>query len=450
MAKIDDLLNLDFSKISSEQLKKAIEDFNSDYNSESDKAGFVKAHSENINKLFGMVERHAPEAIRKVEKKTESKDKKGTSSGTKTESQKPSEGKNGKLLKVLILVLNELDGILDKAIDKDIDDADLILIIQLTDELKEAIEKGDDKKVQRTIEKILQSFGKWQEKTASANGQAPKEAKEVLEKATKSVNKLLEELNIPLMDAKGSAKPKPESKAKPKKEAEESQSVILTKELVREVIDELTDIGIDLDGEDETIIATTRMDLEEALDETEQADFRKKVVEAVESFKDFVKDISDTKSRKAAIESVNKLLNALGETLLNADGKEKRESEKERSKRILEELEELKPELERCRAVVNEANRKKREAQGSKPKPTRFTQLKTKLLSLAKLIPPHLKDNIDVQKKTEKVLLTAHRELVSAWGMDKVKAKPGAEAIKEEFDKMEEKAEKKSSSNKSK
>ena len=62
------------------------------------------------------------------------------------------------------------------------------------------------------------------------------------------------------------------------------------------------------------------------------------------------------------------------------------------------------------------------------------------------LIPDNLKEDVNVQRKTEKILLTTHRELVNAWGMNKVKAKSGAEAIKDKFEAMEEKAEKKETS----
>src|SRR5690606_21905652 len=43
------------------------------------------------------------------------------------------------------------------------------------------------------------------------------------------------------------------------------------------------------------------------------------------------------------------------------------------------------------------------------------------------------------QKRTEKILLKTHSDLVDAWGMSKIKAKPGAEAIKDKFDALEEK-----------
>lgn len=303
MAKIEDLQNLDFDKIKSDPLKKAVKDLVADYEKEDDKAFFQDAAKDNIDKLFSMVKSHSPEAIQKSEKK-------------------PAE-----------------------------------------------------------------------------------------------------------MPAK-----------KEKSEATESGSDDL-RSLTREVTDELTDLGIDLDGEDETIIATTRMDLEEAMDESSDTKFTSQVKKAVESFQEFASDISDTKIRKLAVASVDKLAKALELEKPEAKPKpDKREADKKKSKEILEELKKLDPELEACRAVIREHNKKKREAQGTKPKKTRYTKLKEKLLSLINLMPDNLKNDVKVQRKTEKILLTTHRELVAAWGMNKVKAKPGAEAIKDKFDVMEEKA----------
>ena len=428
MGKIDDLLNLNFDKINSEPLKKAIEEFNSDYKSEPNKADFEKENVENINKLFSMVERYAPEAIQKTEKKPKE-------SSSKKDSKSESKNGNGKLMKILILVIGDFKGVLEKLKQSDLDEADMVVLLEMTEQLEKALESGDDEKIKKAVEAQLDAFDKWQGKMKKSQEKVHKEQGK---KATESINKLLEELGIPTIESNGAAKPKNKSKD----ESQKSQTTILTRELVREVIDELTDIEIDLEGHDDTIIASTRLELEEALDEREQSKFRKKLEKAVEGFRDWAMDISDDKARKESIASMNKLFHALGETELNADGKEQKESEKARSKRILAELKDLKPELDRCRTVVNEANKKKREAEGAKPKKTRLTKLKTKLLSIARLIPPQLKDNPDVQKKTEKILLTAHRELVNAWGMDKVKAKPGAEAIKEKFDAMEEKVEK--------
>jgi hypothetical protein len=431
MIKVEDLLNLNLTKINSAPLKKAIEDWISDYNKETDKELFAKESKENINKLYAMVEQYAPEAIQKTKKKPEPKETKPGKNG-QTENKR---GK-GKLMKILILVIGNFKGVLKKLKQADLDEADFFVLLEMTKKLEKALESGDDKKIKKAVEAQLDAFDKWQEKMKKSDN---KTHKEQAKNATESINQLLDELGIPTLESNGAVKSKEKSKSSP---STPSQTALLTKELVRVVIDELTDIEIDLEGQDETIIAATRLELEEALEDEEQSKFRKKVVKEAQSFKDWAMDISDAKTRKQSVTAMNKLFNALGESLLNPDGKEKKESEKTRSKRILEELDELQPELERCRAVVSEANRKKREAQGSKPKKTRLTQLKNKLLSIAGLIPPQLKDNPDVQKKTEKILLTAHRELVNAWGMNKVKAKPGAEAIREKFDAMEDKSEK--------
>ncbi len=398
MIKVEDILNLDLDKIGSAPLKEAIKSWIKDYNKEEDKKLFAKESQENIDKLFGMAKKYAPEAIKAAEKK-ESKDKENSETAVLTK----------KLVKEVIEELTELDMTLDGE--------DQTIIATVRHDLEDTLGEADNSKFKSQVTKAIRSF----------------------EKAESNISESKTSKKAKVIIAKLSITPK---ETKPKSdESEKSQTAILTNELVREVIDELTDIEIDLEGQDETIIATTRLELEEALEKKEQSKLHKKVEKAVESFKDWAMDIDDSKAKKAAITSMNKLFNALGEPLLNADGKEQKESEKERSKRILAELQELKPELDRCRAVVSEANKKKRDAEGAKPKKTRLTQLKNKLLSIAGLIPPHLKENLDVQKKTEKILLTAHKELVSAWGMDKVKAKPGADAIKEKFDALEEKKE---------
>ena len=359
MKKIEELLNLDFEKIESEPLKKAVKNLVADYEKEDDKSFFEQAAKDNIDKLLSMVKAHAPEAI----------SKKKETSGIYT----TSDGFKWKLLSK------------DEAKKRFKEDKE-VYGLNRDDESEALIEETKD--FDRFDEFGIEQ-GKSDKKAGTASG--------------------------------------------------------LTKELVREVIDELTDLGIDLEGEDETIIATTRLDLEEALDESDNKKFTSKVKDAVQSFKDFETDISDAKIKKLAIASVNKLVKVLDEP--TSKGKpDKREADKKKSKEILEELKKLDPELEACRSVIREHNKKKRDAEGAKPKKTRYTKLKEKLLSLVSLIPDNLKEDVNVQRKTEKILLTTHRELVNAWGMNKVKAKSGAEAIKDKFEAMEEKAEKKETS----
>ena len=355
MTKIEDLQNLDFDKIKSDPLKKAVKNLVADYEKEEDKKFFQEAAKENIDKLFSMVKSHSPEAIIK---------KKDTSGSYTT-----SDGFKWKLLS-------------KEEAKKRFKDNKEVYGLDRGDESEALIEDTED--FERFDEFGVEQ-GKEEKKTQKSSG--------------------------------------------------------LTKELVRKVIDELTDLGIDLEGEDETIIATTRMDLEEAIDESSDTKFTSQVKKAVESFQDFESDISNTKIKKQAVDSVNKLVEALKMDEPKAKPKkDKRENDKKKSKEILEELKTLEPELEACRATIREYNQKKKEVEGEKPKKTRYTKLKEKLLSLINLMPDNLKKDVNVQRKTEKILLTTHRELVAAWGMNKVKAKPGAEAIKDKFDAMEEKA----------
>ncbi len=125
---------------------------------------------------------------------------------------------------------------------------------------------------------------------------------------------------------------------------------------------------------------------------------------------------------------------------------EKKESEPAKTdaqdKDLLEELKTLEPKLENCRRVIREHNAKKKEAQGPKPQPTRHTQLKNKLLSIVSLIPDKLEKDEEVMEATKDILLDTHSKLIETWGMDKKKAKPGAAAIEEKFDSIEEKKEK--------
>lgn len=111
----------------------------------------------------------------------------------------------------------------------------------------------------------------------------------------------------------------------------------------------------------------------------------------------------------------------------------------ETTEKILEELKAMEPELAACRRKIRDYNSRRRETQPPKPKPTRHTQLKDKLLSIVKLMPDKHKEDEKVLAETEEILLDTHSRLVSAWGMDKVRSKPGATAIMEKFDDLQEK-----------
>jgi len=85
------------------------------------------------------------------------------------------------------------------------------------------------------------------------------------------------------------------------------------RKITEEVIEEFTALEIDLEGEDETIIATTRMDLEEALNLKTDKQFKVKLKEAIQSFKDWIMDVADGKLRADAILAMYKIIDMIGE-----------------------------------------------------------------------------------------------------------------------------------------
>lgn len=232
------------------------------------------------------------------------------------------------------------------------------------------------------------------------------------------------------------------TKAKPKKttaNGKGSDNYTMVRELASSVLERLTDIGIDLDDEDENIVANTRSEIEEALAETNKMRSWSLTKKAIENLVKDSSGISNAQNRKRVLSVVNDLAQFFGASASGAKtGKKPTGKSTEDTKAITEELKALEPELEACRAAIREYNKRKKEAEGPKPKKTRFTKLKEKLLALVGLIPESLQDDINVQRETEKILLDTHQKLVTTWKMDRVKAKPGADAIKEKFDQMEE------------
>ncbi len=227
------------------------------------------------------------------------------------------------------------------------------------------------------------------------------------------------------------------SKPQPKKPATKIPDDDL-RDLAKKMLDELTDLGIDLDEEDEQLIAAIRLETEEALKETA---LKPKIKDIVEDYKRIHPQISDEKVKKLINNSIKDLAKAVGVAMPRSKADDD-ETDKEKSKRIMEELAKLEPEIAQCRATIRAFNKKKRQVTEPKPKKTRYTLLKERLLSLVSLIPDKLKDDKKALDKTEKILLNTHRELVSVWDMGKVKAKHGADAIKDKFDELEEKRKK--------
>jgi len=495
MATIQDLKKLKLSKIEEADLANSIREMIADYDKTDDKNFFLKQANQSINQLYRMVEEYAPEAIGDTPPSSSGEPSKQSTQPSSEKESKPTKSRAHS-----IEVLDNLKDIVETLETAEFVDPDTVEFYNLLIlDMEKALSENDDKELEERLKKAFKRYADWEKEMQRKKGSSSTER----QKAAKEINKLLEELGMDQVDvpkSSGSSKEtdvdlrsfikdsaekfkkwnnelkgkdqehltefigdlikaqkikdneifkeelrhatntyrdwdhtishktirnkvselvkeldrlRRKNIAAPKNEEVENQTTILTEGLIRNVIGELTDVSMDLKGVDETIVQTTIYDLEEALEEKEFARLKKRVVEACENFKEFASDIMDKKGREV------------------------------RSKRVMDELEKLQPELERCRAVVREAQAKKKEAEGPKPKPTRFTQLKTKLLSLAGIIPPKFKENLGVQEQTKRILLKTHRDLVEAWGMDRKKAQPGADAIEEKFEKIEEKITKK-------
>jgi hypothetical protein len=110
------------------------------------------------------------------------------------------------------------------------------------------------------------------------------------------------------------------------------------------------------------------------------------------------------------------------------------------TKTIKKELDSLSDDIKACRLKIKRFNEEKRKNEPKKPKPMRHTKIKNHFISIANLIPPAHKDNVKIQKEAEKILLRAHRGIMNTYGINFVRAEAGELAIKEKYDKMEEKA----------
>ncbi|WP_179020767.1 hypothetical protein [Winogradskyella forsetii] len=127
--------------------------------------------------------------------------------------------------------------------------------------------------------------------------------------------------------------------------------------------------------------------------------------------------------------------------------KETAESKKEAPKKdekptktVKKELDSLSEDIKACRLKIKHFNEEKRKNEPQKPKPRRHTKIKNHFIAIANLIPPAHKDNVKMQKEAEKILLRAHRGIMNTYGINFVRAEAGEKAIKEKYDKMEDKA----------
>lgn len=163
--------------------------------------------------------------------------------------------------------------------------------------------------------------------------------------------------------------------------------------------------------------------------------------------KELLADYMETSDKEAfeeiAKENIEKVFSMVERLSPDAIVKETKPAKKKApSKTVKKELDKMTTDIKLCRAKIRRFNEEKRKNEPKKPKPMRHTKIKGHFISIANLIPAKLKDDVGVQKEAEKVLLRAHRGIMNAYKMNFVTTEKGVDAIKEKFDKMEEKAKK--------
>lgn len=163
--------------------------------------------------------------------------------------------------------------------------------------------------------------------------------------------------------------------------------------------------------------------------------------------KELLSDFDETKDKDAfkeiAKDNIEKVFLLVERMSPDAIVKEKKETPAKTTKppkTVQKELDELSEDIKMCRLKIRRFNEEKRKNEPKKPKPTRHSKIKKHFISIANLIPPAHKDNIEVQKAAEKVLLKAHRGIMNAYKMNTIRAEAGEKAIKEKYDAMEERA----------
>lgn len=136
-------------------------------------------------------------------------------------------------------------------------------------------------------------------------------------------------------------------------------------------------------------------------------------------------------------------ISAIVEVLISkflAGGSNRANVKKEVTEQLLESIDGKLKELEECDSVSKALRSKRRDViGGDKPKTvlTRIQKLTKELLDIVKLIPEELRDDLEVQSKSEEILLNTLNQLKDIWKLNKIKA--AEKDIRGHFDEKESK-----------
>ncbi len=124
------------------------------------------------------------------------------------------------------------------------------------------------------------------------------------------------------------------------------------------------------------------------------------------------------------------------------DKKEKKKKKIEKPKATKADTLEMNEGLKKCDRELKAYRAERRKSLPQKPPPTRYAKIRNHILALGKLIPPKLKDNLETQRQIKKILMKAHRDILSNFKMTSLRSLDRDQnEIKEKFEKIEEKLE---------
>lgn len=418
MATIQDLLALDLSKFTDKDkerdkvkktLKTAIEDFLKKYDEVEEKEIWLETAQGSIDTFYDMAQAHVPEALAQTKRKESGKGdskkpKKDSSPSQKEESEstkkisRPQTRKNETDLTQL--TQNAIDVMTD--LEKDLDGEDETILATTRMELEEALDQSEDPVFMKGLTQAIKNYEDWNMDLTD-------------EKARKSTDDAMQKLKVRL-------------------ELTEVNKDSKLRKLTDKTLENLLGIDLDLNEGDKGTLISIRVDLADSLQEEDDPKFTSLIKRAIEDVNEFKEDIADDEFRALLFKTVKPLENELEKL-------EKEKAEKSaKSKKVLKAFDEFAvPRLEQCKKVISEYHRKKREAAGPKPKKTRYTLLKERLLSIEKLTPESLKLEEKVLAKNKDILKETAQKLMTNWGMNQVKQMK--KAIDEKFDEIEEKVE---------
>ncbi|TGV03593.1 hypothetical protein [Flavivirga rizhaonensis] len=183
------------------------------------------------------------------------------------------------------------------------------------------------------------------------------------------------------------------------------------------------------------------------LDAVKPETLQKAVKDLLEDYNEATDKETFNKIAKDNIEKVFSLVEKLAPDAIvkekkNPEPKPKGKEEKKLSKDTKKELDALSEGIKQCRIKIRKYNEEKRKGKPQKPKPKRHEKIKKHFISIGNLIPPNLKENLEVQKEAEKILLRGYREIINAFRINTIHVKEGVEAIKDKYDEIEEKIKK--------